>query len=139
MRSKAICLSSEEKAILGEIDDVYKYMSRDEKGDLFLHKSSPLTTGTKLGRYDNFVMFNHLFQKLENGEYAEIDLLLAVSKPNKDKPMRPAYEGDSYDTSGILVYDTWICPNCEEQYELDYDTYNYCPNCGQKIDWEDKP
>lgn len=22
-------------------------------------------------------------------------------------------------------------------YELDYDKYEYCPNCGQRIDWSD--
>lgn len=50
---------------------------------------------------------------------------------------KPYFEGDGYDDSGNLIYDTWICPSCGERYEVDYDIYNYCPNCGQKIDWSD--
>lgn len=36
---------------------------------------------------------------------------------------------------GEIVYDTWICPCCGKDYEVDYDDYKYCPNCGQAIDW----
>lgn len=43
------------------------------------------------------------------------------------------YEGDGY-YNGELVLDTWICPNCGKSYEVDYDNYDYCPNCGQHID-----
>ena len=24
-----------------------------------------------------------------------------------------------------------------EEYEVDYDDYKYCPNCGQRLDWEE--
>nr|DAF27526.1 MAG TPA: DNA REPAIR HELICASE RAD25, SSL2, PRE-INITIATION COMPLEX, RNA POLYMERASE.0A [Caudoviricetes sp.] len=24
------------------------------------------------------------------------------------------------------------------RYEVDYDDYDYCPNCGQRIDWRDE-
>ena len=51
----------------------------------------------------------------------------------KQKPKRPDYEGDGYDDKGELVYDTWICPNCNKKYEVDYDDYKHCPNCGQAI------
>lgn len=49
-------------------------------------------------------------------------------------PKKPTYEGDGY-SDGQMVYDTWICPCCDTEYEVDYDEYDYCPNCGQKIDW----
>lgn len=49
----------------------------------------------------------------------------------------PDYEGDGY-SNGQLVYDTWICPCCGHHYEVDYDDYEYCPKCGQKIDWSDE-
>lgn len=55
---------------------------------------------------------------------------------DKQKPMKPEYEGDGY-ADGQLVYDTWICPNCGERYEVDYDDYAYCPKCGQAIDWKE--
>lgn len=55
----------------------------------------------------------------------------------KQTARRPDYEGDGY-ADGHLVYDTWICPCCGKHYEVDYDNYNYCPDCGQKLDWRDE-
>lgn len=55
----------------------------------------------------------------------------------KRKAKEPYYEGDGY-ADGQLVYDTWICPYCGKAYEVDYDDYGYCPNCGQHIDWRDE-
>lgn len=54
----------------------------------------------------------------------------------KQTAKRPDYEGDRY-ADGKLVYDTWICPCCGKYYEVDYDNYDFCPNCGQKLDWEE--
>ena len=51
----------------------------------------------------------------------------------KQVPKMPDYEGDGY-SDGFLVYDTWICPCCGRHYEIDYDHYVYCPQCGQRID-----
>lgn len=48
----------------------------------------------------------------------------------------PDYEGDGVDKDGNIIYDTWICPNCGEKYEVDYDVYEYCPKCGQAIQWD---
>lgn len=56
----------------------------------------------------------------------------------KATPMKPIYEADGYDENGELIYDTWICPNCDKKYEVDYDEYDHCPNCGQAIDWSDE-
>lgn len=55
----------------------------------------------------------------------------------KQKAKKPDYEGDGY-ADGHLVYDTWICPCCEERYEVEYDDYKHCPNCGQAIDWRNE-
>ena len=51
----------------------------------------------------------------------------------KQKPKAPTLEGDGYDGDGEMIYDTWICPSCGEDYEVDYDDYDFCPNCGQRI------
>ena len=53
----------------------------------------------------------------------------------KQIPQTPNYEGDEY-INGELVYDTWICPCCGRYYEIDYDHYVYCPECGQRIDFD---
>ena len=62
---------------------------------------------------------------------------MIVRALEKQIAKKPVYEGDGY-ADGHLVYDTWICPLCEKRYEVDYDDYDYCPNCGQKIDWSDE-
>ena len=67
--------------------------------------------------------------KICDGE--EMDI--AIRALEKQIPKKPNIEGDGY-ADGQLVYDTWICPCCENHYEIDYDNYDYCPNCGQHID-----
>lgn len=52
----------------------------------------------------------------------------------RDTARKPDLEGDGCDKDGNIIYDTWICPNCGERYEIDYGVYNFCPKCGQKID-----
>ena len=56
----------------------------------------------------------------------------------KQKEKTPTYEGDGYAPDGTFVWDEWLCPNCESRFEVDYDDYDYCPNCGQKIDWRER-
>lgn len=50
---------------------------------------------------------------------------------------KPNIWGDGYDDKGQLIYDMYDCPNCDKTYELDYEKYDYCPKCGQAIDWSD--
>ena len=61
---------------------------------------------------------------------------MAIKALEKQIAKKPTYEGDAY-SDGQLVYDTWVCPCCGRSYELDYDDYDYCPNCGQNLDWSD--
>lgn len=57
---------------------------------------------------------------------------------DKSKPMKLFYEGDGY-VDGELCYDTAICQNCGRHFERFYDEHaNYCPTCGQRLDWEDE-
>jgi len=65
-------------------------------------------------------------------------LEIAKEALEKQIPKKPTFEADGYDDSGELNYDTWICPCCEEHYEVDYDKYDFCPNCGQAIDWNEE-
>lgn len=50
----------------------------------------------------------------------------------RDTEKAPMYEGDGC-SDGEIVYDIWICPNCGTKYEVDYDDYDFCPKCGQRL------
>ena len=56
---------------------------------------------------------------------------------DKETPVKPIYENDLVDEN--VVVDTWAyCPTCKEEilYAL-WGNLNYCPNCGQHLDWSD--
>ena len=85
--------------------------------------------------YESMILYNKDFEpKNDNSNYEhKIEFLkIAIEALEKQVPKEPNYEGDGY-SDGELVYDTWICPNCEKYYEVDYDDYKYCPECGQAI------
>lgn len=63
---------------------------------------------------------------------------MAIKALEKQIPKKPTYDGDGYAPDGTFVWDEWICPCCETRYEVDYDEHDFCPNCGQKIDWSDE-
>lgn len=49
----------------------------------------------------------------------------------KQIPMKPKnYHGEEYPK--------WVCPNCDEDayYALNAGEQQYCPECGQCIDWK---
>ena len=72
-------------------------------------------------------------------EYKQFGTLEEVREAvEKQKKKRPTYDGDGYAPDGTFVWDEWICPNCGAIYEVDYDDYDNCPNCGQRIDWSDE-
>lgn len=50
----------------------------------------------------------------------------------RNTPKEAIYEGDGY-SEGEMVYDVWICPNCGVKYEVNYEDYDFCPDCGQMI------
>ncbi len=55
----------------------------------------------------------------------------------KQRAKKPNIWGDGYDDKGNMIYDMYDCPNCGKSYELDYEQYDYCPHCGQHIDWSE--
>ena len=76
---------------------------------------------------------NQGFMECRTGTISEETIRMAIEALEKQIPEIPDYEGDGY-ADGELVYDTWICPRCGRHYEIDYDHYVYCPQCGQRID-----
>ncbi len=56
----------------------------------------------------------------------------------KQSAKKPYIWGDGCDDKGNIIYDMYNCPNCDKSYEIDYEEYDYCPNCGQHIDWSEE-
>ena len=83
----------------------------------------------------DYIAGENILYKMGDKEISAIEM--AMEALEKQIPKKPYLEGDGY-ADGYLVYDTWICPHCEKHYEVDYDDYDYCPNCGQKIDWSEQ-
>lgn len=73
----------------------------------------------------------------QSGDESDIKAAIecAISALEKQIPKKPDLEGDGYDDSGELVYDTGYCPDCKHEFEVYYDATKYCPNCGQHLDW----
>ena len=58
-------------------------------------------------------------------------LELALESLEKQVPKKPNVK-ELPDAFGRLYWN--VCWACDEEIESDYD---YCPDCGQRIDWED--
>lgn len=73
---------------------------------------------------------------IELGHYKEIGTVKECREAvKKQKPEKPDVYGDGYGNDGSIIYDTYDCPNCGKSYEIDYEEYKHCPECGQAIDW----
>lgn len=63
---------------------------------------------------------------------------MAIKALEMRVPNQPDFEGDGYGDDGKIILDEWLCPGCGTRYEVDYNDYKFCPNCGQAIDWSDE-
>lgn len=83
--------------------------------------------------YERLCSEEHRYPDIES-IYADLNLMGELVEKENPKPLD--YEGDGY-VDGELNYDTAICRSCGRKFEVDYDEHSkYCPNCGQKLDWE---
>ena len=88
------------------------------------------------GRKEKAETITKWFEELE--EYRAIGTVEECREAReKQEPQKPDIWGDGYDDKGNMIYDMYDCPNCGKSYEIDYDDYKYCPECGQAIDWSD--
>lgn len=69
------------------------------------------------------------------GYWYENEIKTLQELVDKTIPRELDYEGDGY-WDGKPVLDTAICRKCGKRFEVDYDEHsNFCPNCGQALDW----
>lgn len=85
-----------------------------------------------IGTHEEYQTAMELYKEMHKRKFTLKSLL---ESREKQTPKKPDLEGDGYGDDGVLIYDTWICPCCGKRYEIDYEEYDYCPNCGQAIDW----
>lgn len=69
----------------------------------------------------------------------EEDWKLLEEATKKQQAQKLEYEGDGLDENGNIIYDTAYCPICHREFEVDYEKWmDYCPKCGQKLDWSEE-
>ena len=112
------------------LEEIQKYRAIGTPEELKQLKENGAFTGAELAQLAAMQMKLKEYQAIGT----PVECRLAVKK---QKAKKPDFEGDGY-ADGHLVYDTWICPCCGKHYEVDYDDYDFCPNCGQKLDWSDE-
>ena len=79
-----------------------------------------------------FAMANHTV----DGEKIFPTLKAAKEALEKQMPKKPIITIDGF-FNGQPIYDTWGCPTCGKVNETDFEDYEYCPICGQALDWGD--
>lgn len=67
----------------------------------------------------------------------EEDIYLIKAIVKKEIPRSPIRCGYWYDPDRSRVHVGWKCSNCGAKYRVYYADYDYCPHCGQRIDWEE--
>ena len=66
----------------------------------------------------------------------DIDLIKSIVE--KEIPRSPTRFGYWYDPDESCVHVGWKCSNCGTKYRVCYTDYDYCPHCGQRIDWSEE-
>uniref|UniRef100_UPI004056FD8C hypothetical protein n=1 Tax=Acetatifactor sp. TaxID=1872090 RepID=UPI004056FD8C len=116
------------KLISDVLDELQQYRAIGTVEDLKSMKENGAFTGVELAQLAAMQMKLKEYQ-----DVGTVEEFKALKK--KNEPKRADLFGDGY-ADGHLVYDTYKCPNCEKEYELEYEEYDFCPNCGQHIDWK---
>ena len=92
---------------------------------------------TESEKLENAIAILEAMKKQFLGETRNV-IDVAIKALEKQIPKKPTYEGDGYAPDGMFIWGEWICPCCGRRYEVDYDDYDYCPDCGQKLDWSNE-
>ena len=92
---------------------------------------------TESEKLENAIAILEAMKKQFLGETRNV-IDMAIKALQKQIPKMPTYDGDGYDPDGTFIWGEWICPCCGRRCEVDYDDYDYCPDCGQKLDWSDE-
>lgn len=72
----------------------------------------------------------------ESGEYTANEVERVLNELPTIEPKHGQFLGTEYDgfADGNPVYYEWVCSECGCIFEDEEPTYNYCPNCGAKME-----
>lgn len=77
-------------------------------------------------------VYSHNAKLVLDVENKDIELIIEGLEKQIAKKVINRYE--RYDLYGEWDGNFGTCPNCKEEWLEELDL-NYCPNCGQKMDW----
>lgn len=106
-------------------------LTADEINTIRIHMNAIKEELWNRGQYKEAWEYQTIVDKLDDIQPSDDRITNAL---RKQEPMVPDVYGDGY-ADGAPVYDTWECPSCGATYEIEGQQYDFCPNCGQKIDW----
>lgn len=133
-----ICFTREEaKAILEELERYRsiekelreKYHANVDIGKLMKCFIETIFKGEK---HDGFCILTNEDAKMWEKYQATGTVEECREAVEKQKAKTPYVWGDGY-SDGKPVYDMYDCPGCGTSYEIDCDSYKYCPECGQRL------
>ena len=79
---------------------------------------------------------NHSDYYNKDRDDKDIDLITSIVK--KEIPRSPIRDVYWYYPDRSHVHVGLKCSNCGTKYRVYYADYDYCPHCGQRIDWEEQ-
>ena len=73
------------------------------------------------------------------GEIFDHDKCVLIEEAiKKQEYQKPYKDSIGIDSEGNDVYVSAYCPICKHEFEIGQDDWmNYCPKCGQKLDWSE--
>ena len=82
--------------------------------------------------YEECPEINKIYERLAEYEDTGLTPPEIMELAERNTPKEAIYE--IYGDQGCGDEpDAWICPNCEAVYDID-DDYDFCPNCGQRLE-----
>ena len=112
-KQKSINTNNTDDSILKRILDEIKFLSTSKVGE------SKLT----YGEYNGGIVYSRT--PLYGPPFPREDVMELISKSNPKKVMRILGNRDGA-----------LCPTCLRIINVAKEQYNYCPTCGQRLDWE---
>lgn len=114
------------------LEEVQQYRNIGTPEELKSLKENGAFTGIELAQLATMQMRLREYEQIGTTE----ECRAAVEKQTQKRPDYTDYS-NICQADGKFYPKTYVCPCCDTPYEYDGYHYNYCPNCGQKLDWEE--